>query len=99
MIRQYAQTGTRARTTETPRGPMQCGVLPIGKICRLGGQGPRAIIEAWQPRDYATWDGINRQMATKRIRGGHIAWVRCLATGARFRVSGAWLIDNEESDT
>jgi hypothetical protein len=57
---------------------------------------PRVIVEAWIPREYGTWDPASRQMESKRIRGGHIAQVRCLGTGRQFKISDVWLIDNEE---
>jgi hypothetical protein len=88
MIRQYGPTVSRFRYIDTPRGKLECGVLPVGTICRpqvnrmpLG----RAIIEAWEPRDYSAL----------RIRGGHIAHMRDLATGQRYRLSDAWLIDTD----
>lgn len=95
MIRQYAPTVSRSRMVETARGPMQCGVVPVGTICRPGGWMPKVIVEAWVPRDYATWDPARRQMEMRRILGGHIARVRCLRSGRRFDLSDAWLIDTE----
>lgn len=93
MIRQYAPTVSRFRNTETPRGVMQCGVLPIGTICKPQPSAAPVIIEAWLPRDYAKYE--RGQFSTVRIRGGHIAIVRCLKNGKRFQLSDAWLLDSE----
>jgi hypothetical protein len=96
MQRQYGPTVSRFRYIDTPRGKIECGVLPVGTICRprinhqpLG----RAIIEAWEPRDYTKAD--RGKFRTVRIRGGHIAHVRDLATGQRYRISDVWLLDTE----
>jgi hypothetical protein len=96
MLRQYGPTGSRFRYTDTPRGPMACGVLPTGTICRPvvnRQQIGRVIIEAWEPRDYTAFR--NGKAVNVRIRGGHIAHVRHLTTGQRFRLSDACLIDTE----
>lgn len=98
MMRQYGPTVSRFRYIETPRGKLEAGVLPVGTICRpMVNRQPlgRAIIEAWEPREYAKAD--RGKMRTVRIRGGHIAHMRDLATGKRYRLSDAWLIDTEEN--
>ncbi len=92
MIRQYGPTGTRFRNADTPRGAMQCGVVPVGTICQPR-DGAKIIVEAWIPRDYAKYSG--GQFSTVRIRGGHIAMVRRLDNGKRFPLSDVWLLDSE----
>lgn len=95
MLRQYGPSGSRARMTDTPRGKMETGVIPIGTICNVRGQ-RKVIVEAWLPRDYACFDNATRKFTTKRIRGGHLAMVRRLDNGQRFPLSDVWLLDTEE---
>lgn len=94
MIRQYAPTVSRCRMTETPRGTMQTGVVPVGTICRPHHSRSWVIVEAWMPRDYAAYR--NGRFTTVRIRGGHLAQVRRLDNGQRFTLSDVWLLDAEE---
>lgn len=91
MIRQYGPTGSSVRLTQTPRGPMWCGTIPTGAICRIDAHSAKVIIEGWLPRDYASWNPTTRRMSSKRIRGGHLAIVRFLADGRRITISDAWL--------
>lgn len=103
MIRQYGPNVSPFRYVQTPRGQMECGTIPVGTICkpvlyilgRCQGTMPTVIVEAWLPRDYPSWNPATRKMTTKRIRGGHLAQVRCLHSGRRFTLSDAWLRDAE----
>lgn len=96
MLRQYGPTVNRSRATETPRGVMQCGVIPIGSIITPHGCTCKVIVEAWIPRDYAKYH--RGKFSTVRIRGGHLAMVRRLDNGKRFQLSDAWLLDAKESE-
>lgn len=92
MIRQYGQP-QRVRAVNTPRGTMMCGTIPVGTICKPHRSRVRVIVEAWLPRDYASYE--RGRFTTKRITGGHLAIVRRLDNGQRFKLSDAWLIDAE----
>lgn len=92
MIRQYEAGRHRV---ETIRGRLRrVGTQPAGTICRL--PGGRVIIEGWIPRDYQLCEGRGR-WRTVRIRGGHLAQVRFLATGRRALIADHHLLDKEDA--
>lgn len=93
MIRQYAPTVSRFRMLETPRGKQQCGVVPVGTICKPREGAAKVMVLAWLPRDYASY--ASGQFTTKRIRGGHLALVKRLRDGKTFTLSDVWLLDSE----
>jgi hypothetical protein len=93
VIRQYNPTVSRSRRVDTHRGVMETGVIPVGTICMVRGR--KVMVEAWIPREYATWDARDRKMRTTYMRGGHIAQVRDLRTGQRHRIGDWALLDRE----
>lgn len=86
MLRQYHASPFRIGAHGRP-----IGTIPVGEIVYI--QEPRSlrahgplmrgpwIVEAWLPRD----------CMGKRMRGGHLAQVRNLATGRRIKVAD-WLL-------
>lgn len=95
MIRQYR--AGRHTYVETARGSLPVGTIPVGTILKPSGRFAPLIVEAWLPRDYSTWCATTRKACTKRITGGHLAIVRCLASGKRMTVSDARLLHSEET--
>ncbi len=91
MIRQYGAQ----RHRRDARG-RAVGTVPAGTIIRLeqGRQpwtryGDTVIVEGWIPRDYTQLRlvGGRRLHVTVRIAGGHLAAVRSLRNGRRFKLA------------
>jgi hypothetical protein len=49
------------------------------------------MVEAWEPRTIGAAVMVNGQWQNRRMRGGHIAHVRSLRNGRRYRMSDAHL--------
>lgn len=88
MLRQYSPP--RFRYEFVGNVPRAVGTVPVGTIFRCSPDGYRRersmIVEAWLPREigagrrcWQTGLWANAYVA----RGGHLAQVRCLATGRR----------------
>ncbi|OWJ75031.1 hypothetical protein [Haematobacter genomosp. 1] len=71
------------------------GTIPVGSIIRMHPSGTKVRVEAWLPRDYATYRrGVFR---TTRIVGGHLALVRRLRDNEVFPLSDCHLLDAPEA--
>jgi hypothetical protein len=91
MIRQYG--AQRHRLDARGRA---VGTMPAGTVVRLD-QGRRpwnryadtVIVEGWIPRDYTQLRLVDgrRWHVTVRVAGGHLAVVRSLRNGRRFRIA------------
>ncbi|MEQ8866679.1 MAG: hypothetical protein RIC54_24935 [Thalassobaculum sp.] len=96
MIRQYYPPRHRIGAFGRP-----VGTIAAGTIFRVtdGSRGieryvDTVMVEAWLPRDYAIaciGPGDHRTHVTVRIRGGHLAVVRSLRSGRRYRHAD-WLL-------
>lgn len=93
MLRQYR--AARFRYTETARGRLPVGTIPVGTICRPHNCTSNVEVLAWLPRDYARYE--RGRFSTKRIVGGHMALVRNLRNGRISEISDVWLIDAPEA--
>lgn len=92
MIHQYRPQ--RYRIREVNGIARQVGTIPVGTVLLVRGRKVR--VEAWIPRDYASYE--RGRFTTKRIVGGHLALVRNLHNNAVFELSDAWLRDAIELD-
>ena len=90
MLRQYWPSRFRLERIGGRRVPV--GTIPVGTRFGGGEHCPPCIVEAWLPRKVGAgalgpegWEP--RYMA----RGGHLAIIRRLDTGRRFRLSD-WIV-------
>ena len=95
MLRQYFPQRCRYERVGGYDRPV--GTVPVGTIFRipddLHGAGRRHIVEAWLPREIGAGRRINgKYHDTFVARGGHLAIVRDLATGVRYKLSDAWIV-------
>lgn len=82
---------------DTARGRLPVGTIDVGTIFKPSGRFAPLIVEGWLSRDYAKYDGAARTMRTVRISGGHIAVVRCLASGKRMHVADCRIRQAEDT--
>jgi len=87
MLRQYSPPRFRYQPVGNRLLPV--GTVPVGTIFqsvnRDTGRGRKLIVEAWLPREIGAGrrDFDGRWASSYVARGGHLAQVRCLATGER----------------
>ena len=94
MLRQYFPQ--RARHARVGGRAVIVGTVPVGTVTAYRGE--RIIVEAWLPREChaGRFDSTARTWASSyHARGMFLAQVRSLATGRRFNVSDAHLIERE----
>lgn len=94
MLHQYFPQ--RARHAEIGGRAVMVGTVPVGTVTDY--RGKRIIVEAWLPREChaGRFDRHARTWASSfHARGMFLAQVRSLATGKRFRVSDAHLIERD----
>ena len=92
MLRQYFPQ--RARHAEISGRAVMVGTVPVGTVTAYRGE--RIIVEAWFPREChaGRFDRRFKFWASSfHARGMFLAQVRSLATGRRFNVSDAHLIE------
>ena len=92
MLRQYFPQ--RARHAEIGGRAVMIGTVPAGTVTAYRGE--RIIVEAWLPREChaGRFNSLANTWASSfHARGMFLAQVRSLATGRRFRLSDAHLIE------
>lgn len=92
MLRQYNPQRHRIEMIGGSR--RKVGTIGVGAILMV--RGVKVRIEAWIPREYATYE--RGRFTTRRIAGGHMALVRNLRTNRQFPLSDAWLLDAPEAE-
>ena len=96
MIRQYYPQRHRIGAFGRPVGTIAAGAIFRVTDSSRGIERyvDTVMVEAWLPRDYAIariGPGDHRTHVTVRIRGGHLAIVRSLRSGRRYRLAD-WLL-------
>lgn len=94
MLRQYHPQRFRYQTIRAGNRErvLPVGTIPVGTIFRATNVDSRRtrplIVEAWHPREIGAGRVVDGRYASSYVaNGGHLATVRDLANGRRFKLS------------